>query len=166
MFAAVNNNSVIKWIPLDTPFEINGVQYPANWLRLTTAKEKQDQSIYEVIDIRSKDERFYYETGFNTTVDHSLKQVRRDYTYTPKDLSILKQGWIAQARQTVSNLLSQTDWYVTRRADIGTPIPSNITAYRLSIRTYFDTLEGQVNTATTHEQLISIVANISWPKGE
>jgi hypothetical protein len=37
-------------LPLDTPFDANGVQYPANWLRLTSADEKAAIGITEVAD--------------------------------------------------------------------------------------------------------------------
>lgn len=150
---------------MDTAFEAGNIQYPANWLRITSAEQKQNIGIYEVIDIRPKDERFYQETGFTAIVDHTLKQVRREYTYQEKPLQLLKQQWLAQIDQTVSILLSQTDWYVIRQVDIGTPIPANISAYRLSVRNYHSNLEEQINNVTNHEQLISIVANITWPGG-
>ena len=37
-------------IPLDTPFEINGTSYPANWLRLTSTEEKNAVGIMEVAE--------------------------------------------------------------------------------------------------------------------
>lgn len=43
---------LLKDLPLllDTPFEINGVQYPSNWLRLATAEEKRSIGVVEVPD--------------------------------------------------------------------------------------------------------------------
>ena len=50
-----------KIIPLDTPFEIDGTSYPANWLRLTSLEEKQAVGITEVADETTHyDDRFYW----------------------------------------------------------------------------------------------------------
>ena len=37
-------------LPIDTPFEVDGIQYPANWLRLTSLAEKVAIGITEVSD--------------------------------------------------------------------------------------------------------------------
>ena len=50
-----------KRLPLDKAFTHAGIQYPANWLRLTTLREKQAIGITEVPDPPSPsyDQRFY-----------------------------------------------------------------------------------------------------------
>ena len=39
-----------KTLPVDVPFTSNGIKYPANWLRLSTADEKKGIGITEVSD--------------------------------------------------------------------------------------------------------------------
>ena len=52
----LNNNP----LPTDTQFTVNGIQYPANWLRLTSAEEKAAIGITEVADPVRADDRFYW----------------------------------------------------------------------------------------------------------
>ena len=39
-----------KSLPVDVAFTSNGINYPSNWLRLTTLSEKQAIGISEVAD--------------------------------------------------------------------------------------------------------------------
>ena len=32
-----------KPLPIDTPFTVDGISYPANWLRLSSAKERKER---------------------------------------------------------------------------------------------------------------------------
>ena len=58
-------------------------------------------------------------------------------------------------KQTVNgqqgSLLDQTDWYIIRKADKGTAIPSNVQTWRDAIRTKGDAMksaiDGAANTA-------------------
>ena len=52
-----------KTLPYDKAFTHNGMQYPANWLRLTSLEEKQAIGIVEVSDPPAEavyDQRFYW----------------------------------------------------------------------------------------------------------
>ena len=44
-----------------TAFTADGIQYPANWLNLTTLAEKEAIGITEVADARRYDDRFYWD---------------------------------------------------------------------------------------------------------
>ena len=50
-------------------FSHNDIQYPANWLRLSTAQEKKDLGITEVADAPIYDSRFYYGDGTAKAID-------------------------------------------------------------------------------------------------
>ena len=54
-------------LPVDVPFTVgtgeNAVNYPANWLRLSTTDEKTALGITEVADSPTYDPRFYYDDG-------------------------------------------------------------------------------------------------------
>ena len=52
-----------KTLPVDVAFTSNGINYPANWLRLTTLTEKQAIGITEVADEATYDQRFYWSVG-------------------------------------------------------------------------------------------------------
>ncbi len=102
-------------LPIDTPFEIDGTHYPANWLRLTSIEEKNAIGITEVPDdVIDYDSRFYW------GVDNP-KQLE-DITVTPEQGDPytqhgLKHQWTAQVKDTANKLLSQSDWMIIRKVE-------------------------------------------------
>jgi hypothetical protein len=74
----------------------------------------------------------------------------------------LKSQNIAQVKQTAGSLLAATDWYVVRKADIGTDVPADVTAYRAAVRTEADRLEAAIAAVSDIEGLIAVQAD--WPK--
>jgi hypothetical protein len=87
----------------DVAFTHEGIQYPANWLRLATPEEREAIGITEVPDPPTWDQRFYW--GY--TEDGEL---------IPKDHTQLVEQWVAQTRITAGTLLVPTDWVIIREA--------------------------------------------------
>jgi len=167
-------------LAVDTPFTANGIQYPANWLRLATEAEKSAIGITWEADPVRADDRFYWdgnianpkalEDVLATKEDGSPLMVQK---YNPVTEAMedtdkqvvtkgLKSNFIAQVKQTAGSILAQTDWMVTRKADIGTDIPASVVAYRASIRTKADELEASISAVTTVEQLAGL--DLSFPQ--
>ena len=73
----------------------------------------------------------------------------------------LKSNNIAQVKQTAGSLLAQTDWYVVRKADIGTDVPADVVTYRAAIRAEADRLEAAIAAVTDVVGLIAVQAD--WP---
>jgi hypothetical protein len=167
-------------LAVDTPFTANEIQYPANWLRLASEAEKSAIGITEVADAVRADDRLYWdgnlanpkalEDVLATKEDGSPLMVQK---YNPVTEAMedtdkqvvtkgLKSNFIAQVKQTAGSILAQTDWMVTRKADIGTDIPESVIAYRASIRTKADELEASISAVTTVEQLASL--DLSFPQ--
>ena len=119
-----------KPLAIDVPFSSKGINYPANWLRLATAEEKKAIGITEVADPASYDQRFYWSVS------------------KAKDLAKLKTEWVTQQKEEAGSLLAKYDWYVTRKAEKGTAIPSDIVTYRDGIRTTCTTREGEINACS------------------
>ena len=138
-----------KQLPLDTPFEIDGTQYPSNWLRLTSLEEKNAIGITEEPDVQEVyDDRFYW------GVDN------------PKDLASLKTTWIAQIKNTAGKLLSQTDWMVVRKVERDVAIPASIATYRLAVVIEANRLETAINECIDVPALITVVTTQGWPVNE
>lgn len=138
---------LLNGIPLavDTAFTHNEIQYPANWLRLSTAKEKLEIGIIEVPDEDTYfDERFYWNKG------------------NPKDLADLKVWWINQVKSTCGILLSSTDWYIIRKVERNIEVPEQITATRLAIINESNRLEIDITATTNVEELKTAVSNQNW----
>jgi hypothetical protein len=135
-----------KTLPLDAPFKHNGVQYPANWLRLTSLEEKQAIGITEVEDTTAHfDDRFYW------GVDN------------PKDLAVLKTLWTETAKQTANSLLSQTDWMVIRKAERDVAIPEATVTYRAAVLAECTRLVTAITGAADVPALVTVVTAQNWP---
>ena len=79
-----------KTLPIDVAFSSNGVNYPANWLRLTTLDEKKAIGITEVSDSVTYDQRFYWSAN------------------KAKALAGLKTNWITQQKNTANALFKES----------------------------------------------------------
>jgi len=138
-----HNNTII---PLDTPFEIDGTSYPANWLRLTSTAEKEAIGITEVADeTTTYDDRFYW------GVDN------------PKDLATLKTTWTAQVKDTANKLLSTTDWMVIRKAERDVAIPDATVIYRAAVIAECTRLVAAIAAASDVTAFITVVTTQGWP---
>jgi hypothetical protein len=74
----------------------------------------------------------------------------------------LKSQAVAQNKQVAGSLLAGTDWYIVRKADIGTDVPADVTAYRAAVRTEANRVEAAILAATSIDALIAVKAD--WPK--
>ena len=59
----------------------------------------------------------------------------------------LKSVWVAQTKRMANDKLAVHDWYVTRKAEKSTAIPSSVTTYRDSVRTKCAEIETALNNA-------------------
>ena len=137
-----------KTLPLDVAFTSNSINYPSNWLRLTTLDEKKAIGITEVADPAIFDARFFNGVGI------------------VKDIAVLKPYWVKIQKDWAGTLLAKYDWYVTRKAEKGTAIPSNISTYRDAVRTACTAREGEINGAANTEALKALIDGTSmtaWP---
>ena len=125
----------------------DGTQYPANWLRLATADEKKKIGITEVADPTPYDRRFYWSAS------------------KAKDLAELKKQWIAEQKEEAGNLLSKYDWYVVRKVEKTTAIPTAITTYRDGVRTNCKTREDEITACSDVAALKKLVDETitDWP---
>ena len=60
----------------------------------------------------------------------------------------LKTTWVAQTKRTANDKLAVHDWYVTRKAEKSTAIPSSVTTYRDAVRTKCGEIETALNGAS------------------
>ena len=118
-------------LAVDVAFSHNDIQYPANWLRLSTAQEKKDLGITEVADAPIYDSRFYYGDGTAKKIDDKTETIDGNEFTTLGVKSILK----AEEKVTAGSLLAKYDWYVVRKAEKSTAIPTTISTYRDGVRT-------------------------------
>jgi hypothetical protein len=132
-------------LPIDTPFEIDGTQYPSNWLRLTSIEEKNAVGITEVADPERWDDRFYW--GHDN----------------PKDLDGLKTLWTAQVKDTANKLLAQTDWMIIRKVERSVDIPADTVTYRAAVIAECTRLATAIAGSGDVPALIAVVTAQGWP---
>ena len=129
-----------KPLALDVAFSVGNVNYPANWLRLTTLAEKQAIGITEVANPAWYDQRFY------TGVDK------------PRAIADLKTEWIDTQKRTAGSLLSKTDWMIVRKAEATTAVPSATQTYRTAVRDQCKKREDQITACSTTAELADLIS--------
>ena len=148
-------------LAVDVAFSHNDIQYPANWLRLSTAEEKTAIGITEVADDPVYDSRFYLSNGTAKSLDDEdakdyegnlLKDENGDQVVILGVKSVLK----AQEKVTAGTLLAPYDWYVVRKAEKGTAIPSAISTFRDAVRTACDTIEKEIDACSDTAALVTL----------
>lgn len=102
-------------------FTHDGIQYPANWLYLSTPEEKEAIGIQEQPDPPTWDQRFAW--GY-----------REDGTLIWKNHDELVKQWVQQTRTTAGTLLTSSDWLVIREQDNGIPVPPEWRTWRETVR--------------------------------
>jgi len=139
----------------DIAFTHNNIQYPNNWIRLSTPEEKAAIGITEIPDAPVHDQRFYW--GYDA-----------DNVLIPKDHPQLVTLWQNQTRTTAGTLLSPTDWMITREADNSTPVPEDIKTSRQNIRLLCNEKVNSIGITTTTGELATYVTSpeySSWTVG-
>jgi len=134
----------------DVAFTHDGIQYPANWLRLSSLEERAAIGITEQPDPIPVDQRFYWDTGI------------------PKDHAQLVDQWVSQVKATAASLLQGTDWLVIRSQDLSSqkPIPDWALDERGIIRAKSDEKEAAIRATTTTDELAAYVTGQTYNNWE
>jgi hypothetical protein len=171
-----------KPISPDTAFTHEGIQYPANWLRLASLEEKQAIGITEVPDPVRADDRFYWDGDINNPkaledreeVDEDgnplfvkvLGEIDGEPAMVDSTERLVTKGlksqYIAQVKHTAGTLLAQTDWMVIRKAERDVAIPEAVVAKRAAIVAEADRLEAAIAAVTSVEALIDVLNGQQW----
>ena len=139
-----------RLISPDVAFTLNEIQYPANFLRLSTEEEKQALGIVWVDPGPSWDQRFWW--GYD-----------QDGKLIPKDHADLVGQWIGNTRQTANSLLSPTDWQVVREADNGTAMDPAWKSWRESVRLAANEKVLYIGTTNDTDELAAYITGSAYP---
>ena len=148
-------------LPVDVAFSHNNINYPANWLRLSTAQEKKNLGITEVADDPVYDGRFYNGDGSAKALDDvDAKDQEGNLLKNPDGTQMVilgvKSVLKAQEKATAGSLLAKYDWYVVRKAEKGTEIPTAIQTYRDGVRTACNTRETEIDNCADTAALVTL----------
>ncbi len=130
----------------------DNTKYPRQWNNLTDAEKKSAGLMWEDDPVvETFDDRFYWAKDIERKIE-DVNEVDKDgeaiiSAITGKQMVTLglKSIWIAQTKTRANSLLASSDWYVTRKAEASTAIPSDISKYRTDVRTATKTIEDKIN---------------------
>ncbi|MGI9556116.1 MAG: hypothetical protein ACR2M9_04570 [Cyanophyceae cyanobacterium] len=169
-----------KTLQADRGFTHNQIQYPRNWLKLSTEAERTAIGItWEADPVRADDT--YYWDG-DTTNPKALDDVNEvDENNNPiyvqeydeateamvdTDEQLVTHGVkhnkTQEVKQIAASLLSETDWYVVRKSEKTTAIPSDVTTRRDAIRTECNRLETAIAGAADTAALVTVMESQDW----
>ncbi len=131
-------------ISYDVPFtnEATGVQYPANWMRLSNERDKQAIGmIWEEPEATNYDQRFYW----NSSTPKQLDDVTDEDGNTTTGLKTL---WKSKQNEIAASLLAPSDWRVIKAKETSTNIPSTWKTYRAAVRTACNTRQTEIDNCS------------------
>lgn len=140
-------------LPMDAPFELSGVLFPANFLRLATPQEKQGLGITEEPDPAPVDSRFYFVSGDGPAVERPIEQVRAMHIATVKaqagGIILAKYPQHVQANMSARGVeltfkMASGQSLSTEEQTEAAALQAAFVAIK-SIRTHSDTLEAEIN---------------------
>jgi len=163
MWALVESGSITKIINSPKGMVIGDVRYSKNIFSFRWTKEEREAiGLYEIEfdNTNKKDEQWYINTnqsfafaGGKVTASYgsATAKAHADSTWTQEDSDDglipdgedvgdvkdrgLKYILIQTIKKQAATILQNTDWYITRKADAGTAVPSAITTHRAAVRT-------------------------------
>ena len=123
-------------LALDVAWEHNGVQYPANWLRLSTAQDRATLGIIWEDASPTYNQKWYW--GKDS-----------DGNLIPKTYTDLKALWIAKTKATANSLLQPSDWRVVKAKERGTTMNAAWKTWRQTIRTECGTMVAAIEATAS-----------------
>ena len=174
MFALVESGSITKYFAGNKGIVIGDTQYPKSIFTLWSESDRNAIGIYtvEIDSTNKKDEEYYINTnityafadnkvtgsyGTATAKAHAdtlWTQADSDNGDLPDNKSVgdvktkgLKTVLIETLKKQAAQILQETDWYIIRKADAGTAVPSSITTHRAAVRTKAAQMETSITNA-------------------
>jgi len=177
MFALVDksDNSITTMCSGDKGITIGDNQYPKAIFNLWSEAERNAINIYAVTidNSKKKDERWYINTditysfdGTNATGSHgdATARAHADTKWTQEEIDDneapegadtdtvkvegLKTILIKNLKAQAESELNKTDWYITRKSEKNTAIPSAITTHRDAVRSKQDSMCTAITNAS------------------
>ena len=190
MYAIIKDGKISSLMNQPRPITIGDTQYPAKIFSAWSADELKNIGIIPVTfdDTNKKDNEWYINSKQTYTYDASAGTVTASYgTATAKahadvlwtqadsdngDLPAsksvgdvrnpgLKTILINNIKEDAAVELKKTDWYIVRKADAGTAVPSTITNHRAAVRTKAAEMETSITNAADTEALKTLFTYVN-----
>ena len=174
MWALIEDGSITKIINKPRGMIIDNIQYSRNIFSFRWSNEEREAiGLYEIVwdNSKKKDEEYYTNTNQTFTYDADAGTVTATYgdatanphadtlfTADDEDNGLGTEGEVAARgvkynkirtiKKQAAGELQKTDWYIVRKADADTAVPSAITNHRAAVRTKCAQMETAITNAS------------------
>ena len=171
MWALIEDGSITKLINNPKAMVIGDTRYSRNIFSFRWSNaEREAIGLYEVVfnNTNKKDEEYYTNTNqtfafaggvVTASYGSATAKPHADTLFTAQDevdgkgtegevaVEGLKTKKIRTIKQQAASELANTDWYIVRKADADTSVPSAITNHRAAVRTKCAEMETAITNA-------------------
>jgi hypothetical protein len=176
MWALIEDNTITKIINNPKAMLIGDTQYSRNIFSFRWSNEEREAiGLYEIVfnNTNKKDEAYYINTNqsfafadgvVTASFGSATAKAHADTTWTQDQIDDgdapagadtdtvavegLKTTLIRTVKAQAAGILQDTDWYIVRKADADTDVPSAITTFRAAVRTKAAAMETLITNAS------------------
>ena len=182
MWARIENNNIVEYYDRKQSLLLNDVRYSSQIFTIWTDAQRKELGILPVVISGSHlDTNYYIEHNHSDAIAGDGNSVIRTIGVKAADRALedvdavdedgnallddygvqmvtrgLKYNAIQTVKQQQSGYLSRTDWYIIRKADVGTAIPTAIQTFRNAIRADATRIENAITAVTTMDEFIAL----------
>ena len=182
MWARIEDNKIVEYYDRKQSLLLNDVRYSSQIFTIWTDAQRKELGIVPIVISGSHlDTNYYIEHNHSDAIAGDGNSVIRTIGVKAADKALedvnavdedgnavldeygvqmvtrgLKYNAIQKVKQQQSGYLSRTDWYIIRKADVGTAIPTAIQTFRNAIRADATRIENAITAATTMDEFIAL----------
>ena len=182
MWARIEDNNIVEYYDRKQSLLLNDVRYSSQIFTIWTDAQRKELGIVPIVISGSHlDTNYYIEHNHSDAIAGDGNSVIRTIGVKAADRALedvdavdedgnalldqfgvqmvtrgLKYNAIQKVKQQQSSYLTQTDWYIIRKADVGTAIPTAIQTWRDAIRTDATRIENAIIAVSTMDAFIAL----------
>jgi len=182
MWARIEDNNIVEYYDRKQSLLLNDVRYSSQIFTIWTDAQRKELGIVPVVISGSHlDTNYYIEHNHSDAIAGDGNSVIRTIGVKAADRALedvdavdedgnalldqfgvqmvtrgLKYNAIQKVKDQQAGYLSRTDWYIIRKADAGTAIPTAIQTFRNAIRADATRIENAITAATTMDEFIAL----------
>ena len=186
MWARIEDNKIVEYYDRKKSLVLDNVRYSSQIFTIWTDVQRKELGIVPIVISGSHlNTKYYTEHNHSDAVAEDGNSVIRTIGVKAADRVLedinevdedgeprldpitnqqvitrgLKYNAIQKVKSQQGSFLTQTDWYIIRKADNGTVIPSTIQTWRDAIRTDATRIENAITAVSTIDQFIALHEN-------
>ena len=182
MWARIENNNIVEYYDRKQSLLLNEVPYSSQIFTIWTDAQRKELGIIPIVISGSHlDTNYYIEHDHSDSIAGDGNSVVRTIGVKASDRALedvdavdidgnalldqygvqiitrgLKYNTIQKVKEQQSGYLLRTDWYIIRKADVGTAIPTAIQTFRNAIRADATRIENAITASTTMDEFIAL----------